>query len=154
MQATANGSPASRHALVLLAFGAVVLIVLAATSPPAAARHHAGSAATKFLIGHMACYPAKLAGGKKPKVKLANQFGKWTALVGSPLSLCAPAKKNTSPRLNPAAHLTCYRLDQVAGTTGTKRVEVTNQFDTLEMTAVLSPPVSLCLPSSKALSTS
>jgi hypothetical protein len=124
-----------------LAAGLVAVAALAA----------AGTSAAKLPVDHYACYPAQLTGGKLPNVTAKNQFGSGSVQVGAPSSVCAPADKDGSGIIDKAAHLTCYAVTHAQGWTGSRRVQITNQFGTQVMAVVLSPPQTLCLPSSKSV---
>jgi hypothetical protein len=134
------------RARVALGAGLVAVVALVAAQT---ARTSAGQAAT-LPVDHYACYSAQLTGGKHPQVTLKNQFGSGSALVGAPTAVCAPADKDGSGIRNKVAHLTCYAVSQAKGWTTNHKVAITNQFGTQQMTVVVNPPQTLCVPSAKS----
>ena len=136
------------RARLVLAAGLIAALALAAAQT---ARTSVAGAA-KFSVDHYACYPAHLAGGQHPQVKIKNQFGSGTLAVGTPSSVCAPASKNGATVLNKTAHLVCYAVKVVEPQApNSHRVVITNQFGAQQMTVVVNPPQTLCLPSSKSV---
>jgi len=106
-------------------------------------------------IDHFKCYKAKDL--KNPKfvattVALSDQLGvnDGNFDVRKPSLFCNPADKNGEGILNPADHLTCYK---VKGPKILKEdrpnVEVTNQLGSLELE--VQKPFLLCVPSSKTV---
>jgi hypothetical protein len=128
-----------RRSVVASAVAAVAILALGATQ-----------AGAKLPVDHYACYAAQLTGGAHPTVKIANQFGSGSLAPTAVASLCAPADKNNGGVINRIAHLTCYGVNHYQGPTKSHIVSITNQFGTLQMTVVLNPPQSLCLPSGKS----
>ena len=139
----ATGRP-HRAAVVALA-GLVGALALVAAQ---GARAGAG-VSTAFPVDHYACYPAHLAGGKRPQVTLKNQFGSGVATPATPATLCAPADKNGGGIINKSSHLTCFTLTGVQWPSGFRHVSISNQFGVGQKMTVTLNPVSLCAPSSK-----
>jgi hypothetical protein len=97
---------------------------------------------------HYQCYRLAVAQSKAVTVKLQDQFGvSPKVLVGNAMFLCAPTSKNGSKVSDPNTHYLCYQDEGVKAPE--KKVRVTNQFGTLDMT--VEGPTWLCLPSSKKL---
>jgi hypothetical protein len=140
-QAYSRGVGRLTAAGVILALLAVV--ASASGGAPSAPVH----AAKQLPLEHFKCYTVKpQAGFKRRTVKLSDQFRDSEARVLEARTLCTPAKKNKEPFRNGRAHLQCFRI--AAPTFQAVRVEVTNQFGSLQMTVV--QPVSLCAPSIKS----
>ena len=114
-------------------------------------------APSTLAIDHYRCYKAKPAKGSLlidgVPVTLADQFETRAAVVKKCLRFCAPVSKNGEIVLNPAGHLTCYKLVRDPGDTVPPfpRIDlnVTNQFGDLQVTARALPH--LCVPSLKEL---
>jgi hypothetical protein len=151
MPTAGKRSTLSRAAVTGGALATAILFTLCASS---SVRSQPTAAASRLALGvdHFSCYATKFSAFKARRVKLRNQFGTISILVGQPLRLCAPANKNGSGILHKEAHLTCYSLPRVDAPLATRRVEVRNQFGLQQMTVSLNPPESLCLPSAKAIS--
>lgn len=104
----------------------------------------AGKCKASTVLDHFKCYKAK---GASPNVAvdLEDQFGvEPGVLVEQPKLFCNPVDKNGEGIHNPAAHLTCYKIEG----DGEKRdVVVGNQFggQSLEV----KKPELLCVPSDK-----
>jgi hypothetical protein len=104
----------------------------------------AGKCKASTVLDHFKCYKAK---GASPNVAvdLEDQFGvEPEVLVEQPKLFCNPVDKNGEEIRNPAAHLTCYKINA----DGENRdVVVENQFggQTLEV----EKPKLLCVPSDK-----
>ena len=127
-----------------LLFG--IILALAALAATAAAL--AGQLAT---VNHFQCYRVDPGTAWKPvALALTTQFGTEKAAVGQLVVLCAPAHKNKSVVTNPAAHLACYPIK--AQGFQPKSVVITNQFQTSAPMTVVAP-VTLCVPSGKAVTT-
>lgn len=136
--------------LVAFVVFAAIAIVAALGSNGSGGGAPTAQAAT-LPLAHFACYGARFGAFRPREVKLVNQFGETTALVGTPGRLCAPALKNGEPLRDRLSHLVCYGLSGTIGPRPSGIVSVRNQFGTLRMTVVIDRPESLCLPSSKSL---
>jgi hypothetical protein len=113
---------------------------------------------SSLVIDHYRCYKANFKKGfvfTPPTGKaITDQFESTTADVrfGNRLIFCNPVSKNGAPILDPANHLTCFRL--LAGPSGFNiNVAVDNQFGndqrlTVRRTGATS---SVCLPSTKTV---
>lgn len=108
-------------------------------------------------VDHFRCYKAKPAKGS-PRVDgvpvtLADQFETRPVVVKPCLRFCAPVSKNGEPILDPAGHLTCYKLvrDPADAVPPFQPIDlnVENQFGDLQLTA--RPLPHLCVPSLKRL---
>src|SRR5262249_5712579 len=109
-------------------------------------------------IDHYRCYKANFKKGftftPPTGVSIADQFESTTADVrpGNRLMFCNPVSKNGAPILDPATHLTCFRLIEPPSDPNID-VAVDNQFGAAQrltvrrQTAATSP----CLPSSKTV---
>jgi hypothetical protein len=83
-------------------------------------------------LNHFKCYRVAQRHGKfAPRtVQLGDQFESKTAVVEKPLLMCNPVDKNGEGVVNPAAHLTCYRIVDAAGQSDfiPRDVSVQDQF--------------------------
>ncbi len=112
---------------------------------------------SSLAVDHYRCYKAKPAKGSPVvdgvSVTLADQFEARQAIVKKCLRFCTPVSKNGEPLLDPAAHLTCYKLvrDPVDPVPPFQPIDVNveNQFGELKLTA--RPLPHLCVPSLKEL---
>jgi len=105
---------------------------------------NAGSAGKCKKVDHFKCYTAE-GDSVNQIVDLQDQFDiEPDVLVAKPKLFCNPVDKNSEGILNPAAHLTCYKIND----DGVKRnVFVENQFGV--QTLKVGKPELLCVPSQK-----
>lgn len=109
-------------------------------------------------IDHYRCYKANFKKGfvfsPPTGVDIGDQFEFTTANVrpGNRLTFCNPVNKNGEGILNPAAHLTCFRLLEAVSEPN-KDVAVDNQFGNDQRLTVRRQTAStqLCLPSTKTV---
>jgi hypothetical protein len=104
------------------------------------------SVQTSEGLGNFACYAPRFSEFLSRSVRLSDQFGNRTTLIGRPLLLCSPASVNGSRIHNRVAHLTCYPVPMRRQTTRTLRIK--NEFGTLRV--ALRPMQLLCVASSAA----
>jgi polyhydroxybutyrate depolymerase len=106
-------------------------------------------------IDHFKCYKAKDL--KNPKfvkttVQLSDQFGinDGDFDAQKPFLFCNPANKNDEGILNPADHLTCYKVKgPKLAKQSRPKVEAVDQFGSLELE--VQKPFLLCVPSAKTV---
>ena len=109
-------------------------------------------------IDHYRCYKANFKKGfvftPPTGVAIGDQFESTTADVrpGNRLIFCNPVSKNGSPILDPATHLTCFRLLEAPSEPNID-VAVNNQFGAGQRLTVRrqTSTTSLCLPSTKTV---
>ncbi len=102
-------------------------------------------------LDHFKCYKVDPLGGPpEEEVILEDQFGVFNAVVTYADLFCNPTEKmhgtETTPISNDEGHLTIYDLELVEEPVA-KRVEVTNQFGTQNLTVY--GPVKLAVPTQK-----
>ena len=87
-------------------------------------------------------------------VSIGDQFGSTTADIrpGNRLTFCNPVSKNGGAILDPATHLTCFRLLEPAGSSNVQ-VTIDNQFGDGQRLTVRRTVASrrICLPSTKTV---
>jgi len=113
---------------------------------------------SSLQIDHYRCYKANFKKGftftPPTGVSIADQFESTTADVrpGNRLIFCNPVSKNGAPILDPATHLTCFRLIEPPSDPNID-VAVDNQFGAGQRLTVRrqTAATSLCLPSSKTV---
>jgi hypothetical protein len=113
---------------------------------------------SSLQIDHYRCYKANFKKGftftPPTGVSIADQFESTTADVrpGNRLIFCNPVSKNGAPILDPASHLTCFRLIEPPSDPNID-VAVDNQFGAGQRLTVRrqTAATSLCLPSSKTV---
>src|SRR5262245_39477251 len=113
---------------------------------------------SSLQIDHYRCYKANFKKGftftPPTGVSIADQFESTTADVraGNRLIFCNPVSKNGAPILDPASHLTCFRLIEPPSDPNID-VAVDNQFGADQRLTVRRQTAasSLCLPSSKTV---
>jgi hypothetical protein len=113
---------------------------------------------SSLQIDHYRCYKANFKKGftftPPTGVSIADQFESTTADVrpGNRLIFCNPVSKNGAPILDPATHLTCFRLIESPSEPNID-VAVDNQFGAGQRLTVRrqTAATSLCLPSSKTV---
>jgi hypothetical protein len=98
-------------------------------------------------FGSFACYAATFAEFASRSVRLYDQFGRRSATVGRPESLCFPAGVNGSSASGRRAHLTCYPL-QTGVDPPRRDVDVTSTIGVLKLT--VGRPLRLCVATSIA----
>ena len=114
---------------------------------------------SSLQIDHYRCYKANFKKGftftPPTGVSIADQFESTTADVrpGNRLIFCNPVSKNGAPILDPATHLTCFRLIE---TPSDPNIEVASRQPVRRRSASDGAPTdrrdkSLCLPSSKTV---
>jgi len=109
-------------------------------------------------IDHYRCYKANFKKGfvftPPQDVSIVDQFESATADVrpGNRLTFCNPVSKNGSPILNPATHLTCFRLLESPSEPNID-VAVDNQFAADQRLTARrgTASTSICLPSTKTV---
>jgi hypothetical protein len=107
-------------------------------------------------LNHFKCYRVAQRHGKFPSrvVELADQFETKTTVVQKPLLMCNPVDKNGEGVVDPANHLTCYRIVDAAGQPDflQRDVSVEDQFTEQLVTAfrgTCRKASLLCVPSEK-----
>jgi hypothetical protein len=113
---------------------------------------------SSLQIDHYRCYKANFKKGfvftAPTGVGIGDQFESTTADVrpGNRLIFCNPVSKDGSPILDPATHLTCFRLIEPPSEPNID-VAVDNQFGTNQRLTVRrqQSASSLCLPSTKTV---
>jgi hypothetical protein len=103
---------------------------------------------------HEQCY--RVIQGKKlapTKIKVADQFGKTEIVLGMPVMLCNPSAKFHNGMMyepiNPQLHKVCYQIVNRLRPQRARKVRISNQFTTKEMTVVTREM--FCVPSHKTL---
>ena len=113
---------------------------------------------SSLAIDHYRCYKANFNDGfvftPPTGVNIGDQFGPTTADIrpGNRLTFCNPVNKNGGPILDPATHLTCFRLLEPAGSSNVQ-VTIDNQFGDGQRLTVRRTVASrrICLPSTKTV---
>jgi hypothetical protein len=113
---------------------------------------------SSLAIDHYRCYKANFKNGfvftPPTGVTISDQFESTTADVrpGNRLTFCNPVSKNGAPILDPAAHLTCFRLLEPPSDPNVN-VTVNNQLGTGQQLTARRGAAStqLCLPSTKTV---
>ena len=99
------------------------------------------------LTDHYKCYKVSRALFRTTGIKVDDQFGTITVDIKKPARLCTPVSKDGGNILNPANHLTCYKIKSTNGAPPFGTVFTRNQFQTDSFT--LFGPRELCVPSLK-----
>jgi len=113
---------------------------------------------SSLAIDHYRCYKANFKAGfvftPPTGVSIGDQFGSTTADIrpGNRLTFCNPVSKNGGAILDPATHLTCFRLLEPAGSSNVQ-VTIDNQFGDGQRLTVRRTVASrrICLPSTKTV---
>lgn len=109
---------------------------------------------TDVLGEHYQCY--RVTGRKLSPLsfKIADQFGKSQIVLGKPVLLCNPSAKFHNNKmyipLSPDVHQVCYEIVRRSKSPSSRKVQISNQFNTSQMT-VLTPLEMFCVPSQKIL---
>jgi hypothetical protein len=100
-------------------------------------------------IDHFLCYKARRARGEerfgKREVELSNQFQERRVQISKAEQYCNAVDKNGEGILNPAAHLTCYKVTRPVSVVR-PRVNSSDQFGDLDL-SVQRRRTQLCVPS-------
>jgi CARDB len=138
------------RASLTLALSAAVGVTLMAVLDARASHGATASSDLSFRLNHFQCYGVDPGTAFKPRtVSLVDQFGRSKAVASQLTALCPPVRKNGSSVRNARAHLACYPITRKPAFRS-RRVAITNQFEKGTRLVVVRP-VSLCLPSGKAI---